>query len=138
MAGGLVSGDFWRVPSIFSPSWMGEDLEDSLPTRNFINGLSLSEDGKNVYVEAAVPGVDPKDVEVTFDKGVVTVRAEKKEEEKGKKFQRKATSSFYYRVSPANVDLKIEPTAVYKNGIMEITFSKMLEAKPKRIVVKTA
>lgn len=115
-----------------------EDFEDLLPTGSLLNGLSVSEDDKNVYVEAAVPGVDPKDVDVTFDKGAVTIRAEKKEEEKGKKFQRKATSSFYYRVAPADVDAKATPTAVCKNGVMKVTFTKTPSAKPKKIAVKTA
>ena len=137
MAYDLIPRNFWRFPTVAFPSMM-EDFEDLLPTGNLLNGLSVSEDDKNVYVEAAVPGVDPKEVDVTFDKETVTVRAEKKEEEKGKKFQRKATSSFYYRVMPADVDPKATPTAVCKNGVMKITFTKALGAKPKKIAVKSA
>lgn len=122
---------------IFPTSFM-EDFEDMFPANNFLNGLSVSEDEKNVYIEAAVPGVDPKDVEVTFSKGVVTVKAEKKEEEKGKTFQRKATSSFYYQVSPSDIDSKVEPKAIYKNGVMQLTFQKALGTKPKKIAVRIA
>lgn len=137
MASNLALQNFWKLPAVSYPSFL-EDFEDLFPTNNFLNGLSISEDDKNVYVEAAVPGINPKDVDVTFNKGVVTIRASKKEEEKEKKFQRKATSSFYYRVAPSDIDPKAEPTAVCKNGVMKVTFSKSLEAKPKKIAVKTA
>lgn len=49
-----------------------------LPTANLLNGLSISEDDKKVYVEASIPGVDPKDVDVIFEKGLLTIRGEKK------------------------------------------------------------
>lgn len=119
------------------PSFL-EDIEDLLPTTNLLNGLSVSEDDKSIYVEAAVPGVDPKEVDVTFDKGVLTIKAEKKEEEKGKTYQRKATRSFFYQVKPEDADMKTEPTASYKNGIMTVTFKKAPKGKTKKIAVKTA
>lgn len=135
--GDIAPRNIWRFPTISVPSFL-EEVEDLLPTSNFLNGLSISEDEKNVYVEAAVPGIDPAEVEVTFDKGVLTIRAEKKEEEKGKTYQRRATRSFFYRATPGEVDQKKEPQAVCKNGVMTVTFAKVPEAKPKKIAVKTA
>lgn len=135
--GDIVPRSLWRFPTISVPSFL-EDIEDLLPTSNLLNGLSVSEDEKNVYVEAAVPGIDPAEVEVTFDKGVLTIRAEKKEEEKGKTYQRHATRSFFYRAAPEDVDQKKEPQAICKNGVMTVTFAKVPEAKPKKIAVKTA
>lgn len=124
-----------RFPMISYPS-LTEDIEDLFPATNLLNGLSVSEDDKNVYVEAAVPGVYPKDVEVTFEKGILVIKAESKEEEKGKTYQRKATRSFFYRVAPGDVDPKSEPKAICKNGMMTVTFAKIPEAKPKKITVR--
>lgn len=115
-----------------------EDIEDLLPTSNLLNGLSVSEDDKNVYVEASVPGLDPKEIEVTFSKGMLTIKGEKKEEEKGKTFHKKATRFFFYRVAPGDVDPKSEPQATCKNGVMTVIFAKVPEAKPRKIAVKTA
>lgn len=137
MTNDLTVRNFWRLPMISFPSLM-EDIEELLPTSNILNGLSISEDDKNVYVEASVPGIDPKDVEVTFSKGLLTIRGEKKEEEKGKTFHRKATKTFFYRVTPSEIDTKEEPQATCKNGVMTVTFAKVPEAKPKKIAVKTA
>lgn len=146
MANGLIRRNFWNFPTVTFPSLLDdvlEEVEDLVPatiwpSTNYLQGLTMSEDDKNIYVEAAVPGVDPKDVEVTFEKGVLTIRGERKEEEKGKTFRRKATRSFFYRVSPGDVDPKAEPEAVCKNGVMTVTFPKAEQAKPKKIAVKAA
>lgn len=130
-----LTTNFWKFPSITIPSWM-EDVEEMLPTSNMINGLSISEDDKNIYIEAAVPGLDVKDVDVTFQKGLLTIRGEKKEEERGKTFMKKATSSFLYRVNPGDVDQSTQPEATYDNGVMRIVFAKIPEAEPMKIKVK--
>ncbi len=123
--------DFPRMRNLFEEE-VGVDTEGK-----FISGLAVSEDDKNVYVEAALPGVDPKEVEVTFDKGVIWVKGEKKEEEKGKKFYRKATRVFSYRLSvPGDVDLEAEPEAVQENGVVKLIFAKTKAVQPKKIAVR--
>jgi len=138
MAFDIVPHSFWTFPSFRFPSlWEEEEEENYLSLPNVPSGLAISEDDKNVYVEAAVPGVEPDNVEVTFNKGVLWIKAEGEEEEKGKKYYRKASRCFSYRVAvPSNIDEKIEPEAVCKNGVMKVTFAKTPESKPKKITVK--
>jgi HSP20 family protein len=106
---------------------------------NVPSGLSVSEDDRNVYIEAAVPGVDPKDIDVTFEKGMLRIVAEaKKEEKEDRKYFRRALRSFSYQVSiPTEVDLNTEPQAEVKEGIMVLTFTKSEKMQPKKISVKT-
>lgn len=102
-------------------------------------GLTVSEDKEHVFVEAYLPGLTPEDIEVTFEKGMLWIRGEKKEEEenKKKKYYRKASSSFAYRVQvPHLIDEKKEPNAVYKDGVMKITFLKAKQPRAKKIPVK--
>lgn len=125
---------FFRMPSIWD-----DDENWPLMTSGH-SGISISEDNKNIYIEAQTPGINPEDVEVTFDKGVLYIRGEAKEEEadKKKKYYRKATSSFSYRVAiPGEVDPNTEPIAESKNGVMKITFAKSPQMQPKKIQVKT-
>src|SRR3989304_507850 len=127
----LMPSAFWRFPTLW------EEDEELLPQATSISGLSISEDDKNVFVEAAVPGIDPKNVDVTFNKGILTITGEKEEEEKKKKYYRKASSSFSYRVLvPGEIDPNKEPKAEAKNGVMVVTFTKIPESKPKKIAVK--
>ena len=132
MANGIPSV-FWRFPSILD--WEEEPIAITGAT----DGLTVSEDNKNVYVEAALPGIDPKDIEITFDKWILWVKGEKKEEEKNKKYHRKATSSFSYRLTvPGEVSAKTEPKAESKNGVIMITFGKTAKLQPKKITVKAS
>lgn len=134
MAYELIPSSFWKFPSF---SYFDEE-EDLIPSTSTLSGLTISEDANNIYIEATVPGIEPKNVEITFDKGVLWVKAEKKEEEKGKKYYRRATSSFSYRLLvPGQIDQSKEPQAKIKNGVATIAFAKVPEAKPKRIAVKT-
>src|SRR5690349_6402523 len=112
----LVPYSFFKFPNIRN-MW---DDEDDWLTPNLSSGLSVSEDDKNVYIEAAVPGIDPKDVEVTFDKGVIWIRGEVADEEKEvKKYYRKSSNAFSYRVAvPGDIDPNTEPEAICKNGVI--------------------
>lgn len=126
-------------PSLSVPGFWDED-DDWLSAPSTQSGLSVYEDEEKIYVDAAVPGIDPKDVEVTFQDGYVWVHGETKEEERDqkKKYYRKASSSFSYRVAvPGDVDTNHDPEATYKHGVMTITFAKSQKAQPKKIQVKS-
>lgn len=123
-----------RLPSIFE-----DDELWSLPSPA-TSGLSISEDQNSVFIEAHLPGLQMENIEVTIDKGYLWIRGEKQEseEDKQKKFYRKASSSFSYHVAvPSNVDETQDPVAVYKNGVMKVTFKKHLKAEPKKLDIKT-
>lgn len=122
------------------PSVWGDD-DEMFTSVSHGSGLSVSEDEKNVYVEAHVPGIDPSEVDITFHEGTVWIRGEAKKEEqnKARKYYRQASSSFSYRVTvPSDVDPNVEPEATYNNGIMTVTFAKSPKSQPKKIAVKTA
>jgi len=131
---------FLSLPSFpIRPFW--EEVEAWLTNPNHQSNVAISEDDKKVYVEAALPGIDPKQIDITYEKGVVWIKgeAEEKEEDKKKKFYRHATKSFSYRVAvPGEIDVNTEPNATYKHGVMMITFTKSPKTQPKKIQVKTA
>lgn len=126
-------------PSLAFPNFWDED-EEWFISPSTQNGLSISEDDSNVYVAAAVPGVDPKNVEVTVHDGYVWVRGEVKEEEKdkNKKFYRRTNQSYSYRVAvPGDVDVNKDPEATYRHGVMTVAFKKIAKVQPKKLQVKT-
>lgn len=101
--------------------------------------ISLSEDSKHVYVEAAVPGMTPDEIEINYDKGVLCIRADKKEEEESKdrKFYRKTNKHFFYQIAvPGRVNENELPEALCKDGILKISFSKLEESPKKKISIK--
>ena len=100
------------------------------------DNLDVYETKDEVVVKANVAGVDPDKVEITFEKGVLTLTArEEVEEKEGKKYYKKATRSYSYRVAvPGNIDLGSDPEAKVNHGIVSVTFKKAEEAKPRKII----
>lgn len=135
----IMEIDFNRPSRLFSFPALLDEAEDWLLPSSRISGLSMSEDEKNIYVEAAVPGIEPKDVEVTYDKGTLWIRgqAKQEEEDKNRKYYRKASSSFSYRLSiPETADQTAEPQVISKNGLLTVTFQKQPKTQPKKLTVK--
>lgn len=114
--------------------WEDEDF----PTINANDNLDVYETEDEVAVKASVAGVDPDKVDITFEKGILTISAQEEEEKKeGKKYYRKSSRSYSYRVAvPGNIDLSQEPDAKVNHGVVTVTFKKAEEAKPKKIAVK--
>jgi HSP20 family protein len=106
------------------------------------SGLSVSSDDQHVYVEAAVPGLTAKDVEVSIDNNnVLWIKGQKKTEEtdKQKKFYRQSQSAFSYCVPLwEEIDISFEPEAVCKDGLMKVIFRKKEEkqGEAKKIKIK--
>jgi HSP20 family protein len=102
------------------------------------DNLDVYETKDEVVIKANVAGVDPDKVEITFEKGVLSLTArEEVEESEDKKYYKKATRSYAYRVAvPGNIDLAVEPEAKVNHGIVSITFKKAEEEKPKKISIK--
>ena len=87
------------------------------------------EDGHYI-VRAELPGVDPaKDVEITVDEGTLTIRAERKEEQKDNHRSEFRYGSFTRSVSlPSRADAD-HITARYDKGILTVDVP-VQEAKP--------
>jgi|KBSMisStaDraftv2_1062788.scaffolds.fasta_scaffold314459_2 HSP20 family protein len=94
-----------------------------------------------VEVMALAPGLDPKSLEITIDKGVLLISGERKSEltERNQRITIYANERFsggFRRVvslpedvDPANVK------ANYANGLLRVTLSKRESSKPRRISV---
>ncbi len=124
---------FFNEPLFPAPSVLtGEDWFPS---------VDVSENRKNIVVKAEIPGVDLKDIEVSLDGRILTIKGEKKQEkeESDVHYHRLESSYGYYRRSielPAEVDpSKVD--AKYKNGILKIKLKKAREAETRTIKIKT-
>lgn len=98
--------------------------------------VDVEETEKEILVKADLPGVDPKNVEVSVENGVLTVRGERKEEKEEKKKNYHRVERFagsFYRAIPlppaADAD---KVTASSTNGVI---IPKKTGAMPKKIAV---
>ncbi len=126
----LVKRDLFR--SIFTrPYWL-EEWEDEFPTLTTSRGLRIHEDEKNIHVVAGVPA---NDVQVDIEDGVVTIKAEKRTEEK-KKGEYKASSYYYYYTCALSGGQWDKASAEITNGVLELSIPKTATARPRKITVR--
>ena len=100
----------------------------------------ISETEEHIHVKPDLPGIDVKDLDISIDKNMLTVRGEKKQEkeETGENYrcvERHYGSFCRSFMLPAEVKSDgIE--AVYKDGVLRLSVPKSEASKPKRIEVK--
>ena len=103
--------------------------------------VDVSETPTDVIVQAELPGMDPKDIEVSLSGDMLVIKGERKREEEHKDVNYHRVERSYGAFSrsiqlPCEVD-QDKAEAVYKNGILKITFPKIKPEPAKKIEIKT-
>jgi HSP20 family protein len=104
--------------------------------------VDIYEDEESVTLRFELAGVEPKDVDVRFENGVLTVKGDRKldREDKRENYHRVERSYGTFTRSfslPGTLDPE-RIKAEAKNGVLQITLPKKAEAKPKAIQVKVS
>ena len=126
----------WGDSLAVDPS--GEDASN-VAVSQWSPAVDIKEDDNQFRIFADIPGVEAKDIDVTMEDGVLSIKGERSssEYEKGEGFRRveRSIGRFYRRFSlPDTADAeKIE--AKCKDGVLEIVLPKHAKLQPKRIEV---
>ncbi|MDX1414355.1 MAG: Hsp20/alpha crystallin family protein [Candidatus Promineifilaceae bacterium] len=111
-------------------------------SQNFGLAVDVTEDEDGYMVKASVPGINPDDVEITFEDNVLTIKGEIVEEENSEEVNyhiRERRSGSFGRSIRFPVDVNAESVeATYTNGVLTLNVPKTEEVKPKRIEVRVA
>jgi HSP20 family protein len=117
-----------------------ETDSSSVVTSQWVPRVDIKEEVDRFVIFADLPGVDPSQIEVNMDKGVLSIKGERKAEASVEKerFSRveRAHGVFYRRFAlpeSANPD---GIAATGRNGVLEISIPKRPEASPRRINVQ--
>jgi len=109
--------------------------------RSISPAIDVLEDRDNIIILCDIPGVDMNDLELTITKDVLTIKGEKKEEEKKDKariFKKETWEGSFQRTIalPDGVDSE-KVDATLKDGVLRVVVPKMEEVKPRQIKVKS-
>lgn len=124
---------------------LSRDLDgfiDAAATKaSFLPAVDVREEADRFVVEADLPGVAPADIDVTAEKGVLTLRGERKSEkrEAAKGYERieRVTGKFERRFAlPENVQADAIK-ARFTHGVLEVSIPKQAVAAPTRVQVET-
>lgn len=125
---------------LYDPAFNRSDNDSSVSTANWAPSVDISETEKAFTLLADVPGVDPKDIDISMEKGVLTIKGERKSEniEETQNYRRveRQSGQFYRRFTlPDSADAdKIEARS--EHGVLTITIPKQEVAVSRRIEVK--
>jgi HSP20 family protein len=102
--------------------------------------IDMYETADSVVLKTGVPGIDPKDIDITITADVLTIKGETKVEEKVEKEnyirQERRYGSFQRSVRLPGSLVPDKAEAAFENGVLTLTIPKSEEAKPKTIKVQ--
>jgi HSP20 family protein len=111
-------------------------------TGAWVPPVDIHEGEQQFVLNVDLPGVDPKAVEITSDKGVLTIRGRREdvrqESREGYRRVERINGDFQRRFSlPETADVQ-NIKAKATNGVLEVSIPKLAQAQPVRISVEAA
>ncbi len=109
-------------------------------SKGFIPPIDVYEDHANVIVETPLAGVDPKDVEVTVEGGVLTLRGKTEHrtevDEKNYLFKEVRYGAFMRKVALPAAVIGEKASAESEHGLLRITIPKADDGHKKEIKIE--
>lgn len=130
----------WRhdLERAFRPSNGADETRET--TAAWLPAVDIKEDDGAYVLHADVPGVDPKDIEVHMENGVLTLKGERQSETRKEtdKYTRveRVSGSFYRRFTLPDTADAAKVTARCANGVLEVRIPKHEKHQPRRVEVQ--
>ena len=103
--------------------------------------VDIKEEDNAYVLHADVPGVDPKNIDLNMENGVLTLRGERKSEKREEKdnYRRieRVTGTFYRRFTLPDTADAAHISAKSANGVLEVRIPKQEKVLPRRIEVQS-
>ena len=107
-----------------------------------VPSMDISETDKEIRIEAELPGLERKDVEISVEDGILAIRGEKKveAEQKDKDYHLSERSyGVFFRAIPLPQGIDTSAIqATMSNGVLTVTIPKPARPEPQKIEVKEA
>jgi HSP20 family protein len=129
-----------EVRNAFDRLFTNEETDQSnVVTSQWTPRVDIKEEDNRFAIFADIPGVDPKDIEITMEKGILSIKGERKaesSEQNGKLTRIERSHGLFYRrfALPDSADAE-GIKAVGKHGVLEVSIPKRPETAPRRINV---
>lgn len=137
-AQGLMPDEFRQMFERFFQNNESSD-ESSVVTSQWAPRVDIREDAQRFVILADLPGIDPAEVEIWMDKGILSIKGERRNEvtDQNGRFSRveRRYGSFHRRFAlPDSADPE-GISASGHHGVLEISIPKRPETTPRRIHV---
>jgi HSP20 family protein len=121
---------------------LDETFEHTAREATWTPAVDIHEEPKQFVVHADLPGVKPADIEITAEKGVLSLKGTRN-------FEQKSDDGHYSRVERVNgkfartftLPENVQTDAIkaqFKDGVLELVIPKAARPEPRRIEVQAA
>jgi HSP20 family protein len=91
--------------------------------------IEVRDTDKEFRVVAELPGLDERDVEITYADGVVTIKGEKRLEEETAQYSERWAGAFERQIALSDAVDPENVKATFKNGVLTVVLGKKPEAQ---------
>lgn len=138
----LVNRLHHDLDRILGREFAGTDDESRGAVSDWMPAVDVHEAKDAFVLRADLPGVDPKDIEITMENGVLTLRGRRQSEvtreDSGYRRIERISGEFFRRFTLPDVADSNAISAQTSNGVLTVKIAKRPEVQPKRIEVKTS
>ncbi len=125
---------------VLDPRTARSDDNGNVATSDWVPAVDIKEEPQRFVILADIPGVDPKDIEVHMENGILTIRGQRttqtEEEREGFKRVERAHGTFYRRFSLPDSAESEKISAKCNHGVLEVVIPKHEKLKPRKISVE--
>lgn len=123
-----------EINRMFSGDW------PTAASAQWTPAVDIRESDDGYTIEAEVPGINPQDIEVTLDKGVLTLTGERRDasanDDGSQRHVERIYGRFVRRFSlPDSADAD-DVQATAENGVLKLVIRKKTASQPRRITVQ--
>ncbi len=132
-----------ELSNFFNPGFLSNNTLDptsDVVTSDWVPNVDVKETKNEFILHADIPGVDPKDIDVHMENGLLTIKGQreskKTDEHEGYSRIERSYGHFYRRFSlPDTADAE-KIHAKCKNGVLEVRIPKQDKAQARKIKVE--
>lgn len=130
-----------EIDQLFTPQQHRNLREDgnSVSASDWTPAVDIREESDRFVIHADIPGVDPKDIELHMENGILSIKgqrqSETKENREGYKRVERVRGTFFRRFSLPDTTNVDQISARCEHGVLEVVIPKQEKVQPRRIQV---
>ncbi|MGD8976982.1 MAG: Hsp20/alpha crystallin family protein [Gammaproteobacteria bacterium] len=146
----LVRQDPWSlmtrlqgdIDRILENRMRGVDDTSAGAVADWTPAVDIREEDNRFVLEADIPGIEPEDIEITMEDGVLTLKGRReiraRDEANGYRRIERVSGSFYRRFTLPDTADSEAIEARFNHGVLEVSIPKLPKVQPRRIDVKVS
>jgi len=131
-----------KMNRLFEDAFAQRGEDKDMISSAWLPAVDIFESDQELVLTAEVPGIDEKDIEISLENNVLSIRGERKfeKETKEENYHRieRSYGTFYRSFTLPNYVDPEKINAVHENGVLKIRMSKKPELKPKKVKILKA